>query len=68
MTVEHDDSDQLLINAGEGTLTVVPLRCGDARITVDELTIGAALVRLDRDDAVALRDWINAALTSGAIR
>jgi hypothetical protein len=23
---------------------------------------------LDRDDAVALRDWINAALTSGAIR
>ena len=66
MTILRDDKDRLVIDAGEGTLTVAPIG-GDMKIRAGGLT-GATVVHVDRDDAVALRDWINAALTSGAIR
>lgn len=66
MSVLRDDKDRLVVDAGEGTLMAAPVG-GDMKIRAGSLT-GATVVHLDRDDAVALRDWINAALTSGAIR
>lgn len=66
MSILRDDKDRLVISAGEGTLMVAPV-AGDMKVRVGDL-VGAAVAHIDRDDAVALRDWINAALTSGAIR
>lgn len=66
VTVLRDDKDRLAIDAGEGTLTVTPIS-GGMKIRAGGLT-GATVVHIDREDAIALRDWINAAITVGALR
>lgn len=66
MTVLRDDKSRLTIGAPDGSLMAESVS-GDLRIRVGGL-VGGTETRIDRDDAVALRDWINAALTSGAIR
>lgn len=70
MTVVLDDKDRLVIECGVqgwGKMVVTPHE-GHMKITTSGMLVGGTVVHIDRDDAVALRDWINAALTSGAIR
>ena len=68
MTVLRDDKERLVIDADQvGGLTVAP-HAGGMKIKAHGMLAGGTVVHIDRDDAVALRDWINAALASGAIR
>jgi hypothetical protein len=62
----RDDKEGLELDGASGVLKAWAA-AGDLLLLSTE---GGRLagVRIDRDDAVALRDWINAALTSGAIR
>jgi len=70
VSVLRDDKGRLVVDEGDRILMVAPVN-GDMEIgTIDGLSglAGAVVIHITRDDAVALRDWINAALTSGAIR
>lgn len=66
MTVLRDDQKRLTIGATAGSLMVEPVG-GEMRIRVGGL-VGGTETRITKEDAIALRDWINAAITSGAIR
>ena len=68
MTVIHDDKDCLVIHGVEREKMVITPFEGDMKVRSSGMLVGGTVVCIDRDDAVALRDWINAALTSGAIR
>lgn len=66
MTVLRDDKQRLAIGVAAGNLMAEPVG-GEMRIRVGGL-IGGTEVRIDREDAITLRDWVNAAITAGTIR
>lgn len=69
MSVLEDDRDRLVIEVGGARIELATEPRGSRRIVGLEVSHdGWGPVYPDRDDWVALRDWINAALTSGAIR
>jgi hypothetical protein len=66
MSILRDDRSQLGIVGDSGEIKVTATAGGLDPLSAEQGRVTG--VRLDRDDAVALRDWINAALASGAIQ
>lgn len=69
MTVLRDDKDELVVEISGARIELTTAPRGHRRIAGLEVTHdGWGPAYPDREDWIALRDWINAALTSGAIR